>query len=346
MTEQWAIVMFSKITKWCSDTFIHWLIEEKPHKGTPLCDFERLRYEIRPCDVLLIEGKSRVSEIIQSITQSSWSHAALYIGHIHDIEDPKMRNLLALHYQGSPDAQLMIEGIMGKGTVVNLLSNYKKEHIRVCRPRGLSRLDALNVITFAIKKLGTEYDVRHIVDLARFLLPWTFIPRKMRSKLFAYEASEDTKTVCSSMIAEAFESVDFPILPLVKQNEKQEIELIKRNTRLYTPRDFDYSPYFDIIKYPFVEFVDYPMYRKLPWNREGLVSHDRAGLTQIDPTHLLERNFSEEKLLAKKLKKKKKFTLKKLKERFSRVKAEPENIDENKIVKANEPEKPSVSAKS
>jgi hypothetical protein len=290
--------MFSKIYNWILNIFVQWLTTDRPYEGIPLCDFERIRYELRPCDVLLIEGRSRVSDIIRGITQSSWSHTALYIGRLHDIEDPKIRNLLSIHFHGSADSQLLIEGIMGQGTIVSKLSTYEKDHIRLCRPRGLSRRDAQNVISFAIQRLGEEYDVRQILDLARFLLPWTFMPRRMRSHLFELNVGESTKTVCSSMLAEAFASVEFPILPLVKQHAEQGIELITRNPKLYTPRDFDYSPYFDIIKYPFVEFADYAMYRKLPWNREGLMSHDGIGVRSLGPT------FAEENPKPKKKKKK------------------------------------------
>ncbi len=270
--------MFSKLSNWVAQAFIGWITDEVPYEGMPLCDFDRIRYEVRPGDVLLIEGRNRVSDIIRAITQSSWSHAALYIGRLHDIEDPNMRNLLTTHFESSPDTQLLIEGIIGQGTIVSNLANYNHDHIRLCRPKGLSRSDAQGVINFAIRKLGTPYDLRQIVDLARFLLPWTIMPKRLRSKLFEINVGESTKTVCSSMIAEAFASVEFPILPLVKRNAKQGIELINRNPKLFTPRDFDYSPYFDILKFPFVEFVDSAMYRKLPWNREGLISHDHVGI--------------------------------------------------------------------
>lgn len=270
--------------KWLSDAWIQWLTFERPVEGVPLCDFERIQYELRPGDVLLIEGRSRVSDIIKSITQSSWSHAALYIGRLHDIEDPKLQNLLSIHFTGSPDTQLIIEGIIGKGTIVSSIRTYESDHIRLCRPRGLSRRDAQSVIGYAIRKLGTDYDVQHILDLARFLLPWSILPRQFRSSLFNFHAGESIRTVCSSMIAEAFASVEFPILPLVKTHATKGLELITRNPKLFTPRDFDYSPYFEIIKYPFIEFADYAMYRKLPWNREGLMSHDRVGISEIPTT--------------------------------------------------------------
>ncbi|MDB6095873.1 MAG: hypothetical protein JWM09_151 [Francisellaceae bacterium] len=272
--------MFNKITS----RFIQWLTKEEEYHGLPLCDFEKIRYEIKPGDVLLIEGRSRVSEVIKSITQSSWSHAALYIGRLNDIDDPVQRRIASDNFDGPPDTPLIIEGLMGHGTVISALTSYKKEHIRICRPQGLSHNDAQRVIGYAIARLGSDYNVRQILDLARFLFPWTILPRKYRSSLFVKNIGLSTKTVCSSMIAEAFNSVEFPILPLAKKTANKGIELIRRNPLIYTPRDFDYSPYFKIIKYPFIEFADSAMYHNLPWNRDGLVSNDKFGITEEKQT--------------------------------------------------------------
>jgi hypothetical protein len=59
---------------WLARTITNWLTVEKPTDRTPLCDFERIRYEIRPGDVLLVEGHTRVSDVIKNITQSPWTH--------------------------------------------------------------------------------------------------------------------------------------------------------------------------------------------------------------------------------------------------------------------------------
>ena len=50
--------------------------------------------------------------------------------------------------------------------------------------------------------------------------------------------------------------------------------MIPRNTRLFTPRDFDYSPYFDIIKCPHLDFGKMPSYRELPWDKKGRICND------------------------------------------------------------------------
>jgi len=198
-----------------------------------------------------------VSEVIKLITQSSWSHAALYIGRLHDIEEPLLRERLREHYTGTPHAQLLIESELGEGTIVRPLTTYEKEHIRICRPRGLDSKDSQKIIAHSIGRLGTRYDVRQIFDLARFLFPWFIMPRRWRSSLFSARPGSNTQTVCSTMIAEAFGSVQFPILPLVKRGKGNTLKLYRRNPKLCTPSDFDYSPYFDIIKYPFVDFYDY-----------------------------------------------------------------------------------------
>jgi hypothetical protein len=43
-----------------------------------------------------------------------------------------------------------------------------------------------------------------------------------------------------------------------------------RNSSLFVPTDFDYSPYFDVIKYPFFG-DDLAIYRKLPWHSTGVI---------------------------------------------------------------------------
>src|SRR6267142_694985 len=41
---------------------------------------EQLGATLKPGDVLLVEGNTRVSTAIKYLTQSTWSHAMLYIG--------------------------------------------------------------------------------------------------------------------------------------------------------------------------------------------------------------------------------------------------------------------------
>lgn len=251
-----------------------WLNTETPPPAFPVEDFQQLSYEVRPCDILLVKGRTRVSEVIKTITQSAWSHATIYIGRLHDIEDPALREMIRQHYQGPEDRQLLIEGLLGKGTVVTELNSYNKDHIRICRPSSLSKPDAQKIVAFLISHLGDAYDLRQLIDLARFIFPWAIMPRRWRSSLFNRRIGDSTRAVCSSIIAEAFHQVNYPILPVFNRDEAMEIQMVKRNPRLFTPADFDLSPYFDIIKNPVYGESGKGSYRNLPWAEDNLYSPD------------------------------------------------------------------------
>ena len=263
---------------WIRTAIVNWLKYKEPLPRTPLSDFERIRHEVKACDILLVEGRSRVSEVIKLITQSNWSHAVLYIGRLHDIEDPLLRERLGAYFHGNADKQLIIESELGLGTVVRALTAYEREHLRICRPRGLGYNDSQKVLAYAIGRLGTAYDVRQIFDLARFLFPWVIMPRRWRSTLFSARPGKNTHTVCSTMIAEAFGNIQFPILPLVKRVEGDRVQLYMRNPKLCTPSDFDYSPYFDIIKYPFLDFHHHADQRLVPWQGAANLSSQEKGM--------------------------------------------------------------------
>jgi hypothetical protein len=260
--------------RWIGEQLVHWLTQYEVHKDQYLCDFDRIKDNIRPCDVLLIEGNNIISRVIQQVTLSPWSHAALYLGRPSDINHPTLRQKILELPWVDANTQLLIEGYIGQGTVLNPLESYRHYNIRICRPRGLLRSDAIRVIEASLEYLGAPYDVLQVFDLARFLLPWSFIPKRWRSSLFNYKPGLQTKTVCSTMIAQAFDRVNFPILPLVRINRYGTIELYQRNPKLYTPKDFDYSPYFEIIKFPYVTNFEMNTYRDLPWNKEGLLAND------------------------------------------------------------------------
>jgi hypothetical protein len=259
------------VSRFISTPLSRWLQRRRPPRIIPLSDFDRIRHELKPSDVLLVEGRSRISDVIKVVTQSPWSHAALYIGRLHDIENEESRAALSRRSAFPPSTQLVIESQLGAGTLVCALTEYADDHVRICRPVGLSAEDAQTISTHAINSLGLNYDIRQIFDLARFLFPWGILPRRWRSSLFRTRAGSETRTVCSTMIAEAFAAVEFPILPLVQRGEQDRIRLYRRNPKLCTPSDFDYSPYFEIIKYPFYDFADTPSYKLLPWTT------DRAG---------------------------------------------------------------------
>lgn len=59
--------------------------------------------------------------------------------------------------------------------------------------------------------------------------------------------------------------MNFPVLPLLVSSGETRINLRESSAKLSTPRDFDYSPYFEIVKYPMFAVDELAIYRKLPW---------------------------------------------------------------------------------
>jgi hypothetical protein len=210
-------------------------------------DPESLRKDMQPGDVLLVEGNNRISGIIKYLTQSTWSHAALYVGPIDGACEP----------DGEP--HVLIEANVGEGVETSALSKYFSYHTRICRPVGLTYEDRHTVCRYAINRIGFGYDTKNIVDLMRFLIPMP-IPQRWRRRMIALGSGDPTKMICSALIAQAFDAVRYPILPKItragSRRARREILHI-RDSSLYMPRDFDISPYFEIVKPTIVSGFDY-----------------------------------------------------------------------------------------
>jgi Permuted papain-like amidase enzyme, YaeF/YiiX, C92 family len=210
-------------------------------------DPEYLRSIIEPGDVLLVEGNNRISGIIKYLTQSTWSHAALYVGPIDGAQEEN----------GEP--HVLIEAYVGDGVISAPLSKYFSYHTRVCRPVGLSYEDRTTVCRYAINRIGFGYDTKNILDLMRYLIPVP-VPQRWRRRMIALGSGDPTKMICSALIAQAFDTVRYPILPRItragSRAARREILHI-RDSSLYMPRDFDISPYFEIVKPTIVRGFDY-----------------------------------------------------------------------------------------
>lgn len=223
-------------------------------------DPDALMQTLRMGDVLLVEGNQKLSSAIKYLTQSTWSHAALYVGCSLGERAPEGCQTHAL-----------VEANIAAGVQAVPLAKYAACNTRICRPIGLSKTEVSQVIAFAISRLGSRYDTRNIVDLARYLLPTPPVPVRWRRKMIALGSGEPTRVICSTLIAQAFQSVRYPILPRIERVPRQasassdysrdEILHIRHHS-LFAPRDFDLSPYFQIVKPTLEAGFDH---RQLKW---------------------------------------------------------------------------------
>lgn len=243
----------------------------KPLKGyAPLTTTRSglLLATLRPGDILLVEGNSRISSAIKYLTQSTWSHAALYVGPLADCREP------------SAEAHVLVEADMVDGVISAPLSKYEAMHTRICRPVSLSDEETAEVVAYAIGRIGHAYDLRNVFDLARYFLPTPPIPSRFRRRMISLGAGSPTRAVCSTLIAQAYQSVNYPILadtdtPMprstlldiseLEETRRQEALHI-RHYSLFAPRDFDISPYFEIVKPTLAAGFDY---RSIAWAARG-----------------------------------------------------------------------------
>jgi hypothetical protein len=206
---------------------------------------DRLRAALRPGDVLLIEGDRRISAAIKYLTHSTWSHSVVFVG--------------------DPEGEL-IEADLKAGVRHVPLATYAHLNMRICRPVGLGTDDLGRVLGFLRASVGKTYDLKNVVDLVRYLLPQPPVPRRWRRRMLALGSGDPTRAICSTLIAEAFGMVRYPILPDVGYvgdgTAAREVMHIRHHS-LYTPRDFDLSPYFAIIKPTIEAGFDY---RAVVWD--------------------------------------------------------------------------------
>ena len=204
---------------------------------------ERLLATLQPADVLLVEGNNRIATAIKYLTQSTWSHAALYVG---------------AHGAGrlSAAAHCFIEADLVHGVRSVGIEEFEGCHTRICRPVGLSEAERRAVTAYAIARIGHQYDLRNLLDLARYMLPLPPVPTRLRRRMIALGSGDPTRAICSTLIAQAFQTIRYPVLPLVEYQRSalhdgddcaREVLRIRHHS-LYAPRDFDVSPYFRIVK--------------------------------------------------------------------------------------------------
>lgn len=206
-----------------------------------ISDPKKLAASLQPCDVLLVEGDRRVSTAIKYLTQSTWSHAAIFIGDILGQGDD---------YMSSP---LLIEADIRQGVIGVPVSKYAGFNTRICRPVKLTAEDRKLVLEYVESHLGHAYNLKIIIDLARYLIPTPPVPVFMRRRMLALGSGDPTRAICSSLIAQAFQRVRYPILPRVEELDDavrarcgynvNEILHIRHHS-LFAPRDFISLPIF------------------------------------------------------------------------------------------------------
>lgn len=145
-----------------------------------------LRALLQPGDVILVAGRTRFSSLVCKLTQSEWSHVAIYVGPGHH-----------------PDAShCIVEADVEAGVRMITLEGLEDYDIQVVRASRLPETSRQELITYLLARVGLCYDLNHVIELARLVLfapsplgRW-LSPRRMRR-------ADPTRAVCSTLVAHA-----------------------------------------------------------------------------------------------------------------------------------------------
>jgi hypothetical protein len=293
-----------KLRPWLNRKLLELLTEPLPrYEQRGWNDPGALRRHIRKADVLLVAGDNRISAIIRYLTQSSWSHAALYVG------DELVRRGGARADEirrvfGAEADQLLIEALP-EGVVASPLSKYVDFNIRLVRPHRLRREDRDRILDEAVAALGWRYDLRNVLDLARYLLPVTIVPERFRRTALHFGSGAPTEVICSSLVGRLFQGVRFPILPPAELPGAFDAAALPargrllrrvfghqspgytglfrmRHPTLLTPADFDLSPYFEVVKFNVIADGSFD-YRRIHWASEAEAEGPAQAASALTP---------------------------------------------------------------
>ncbi len=255
-------------------------------------DVASLVRHIRKGDVLLVEGDQRISQVIKLLTHSTWSHSALYIGDELLQRGGELRER-ALEAWGEQARHMIVEALID-GVVAEPIGKYAHLNLRICRPHRLRPEHLKTVLDDSVAAIGWRYDLRNVVDLAKYFVSVSAIPTRLRRERSRMGSGIQTEVICSSLIGQIFQRVGFPVAPtIIFPQEAPETSparsgmmrrfflrrgfeprgiFHRRHPTLLTPRDFDLSPYFESLKFNVIADGAFD-YELIQWAEEDEAAH-------------------------------------------------------------------------
>jgi len=211
------------------DAFALYLAHPVKHRSpSTIANPQSFSAMLRPGDVLLTDGNTRMAALVRRITGSTWSHVSMYVGPLEE----------------GPDPRCIVEADIGAGVRAVRLSEFNGQRVRILRPTGLQDTERRRLADWVVSRIGDEYDLAHAWALARRLLrlPFAFNLPPAPSTM----AQGARRFICSSLLAQAFLLVGHPIVPTeIRVRDAQAADY-----RHLTPRDFESASVFEVVRTP------------------------------------------------------------------------------------------------
>ncbi|MDH5560902.1 MAG: hypothetical protein OEY59_08640 [Deltaproteobacteria bacterium] len=205
---------------------------------------QRFLRTAEPGDVILVRGNQRISRIIQTLTTSPYSHSTIYRGNGEIIE------------------------VEPEGVIVSPIDKYIHLDIRICRASMLDKkgIEQVSEYMELMLKKQPRYDITNIEKLL-----FKYLYTKIRPDTHVYiggNTAFEKFYICSGMIAHAFHKAGYPIAPSLRFNKKKHAGRVhltnvhdyaklvmhcKKNFSQIVPSDFDNSPFFESVKFLYID---------------------------------------------------------------------------------------------
>jgi hypothetical protein len=140
-----------------------------------------------------------------------------------------------------PDPRCIVEADIAAGVRSIRLSELTGLNVRVLRPVALNDTDRGRLAEWVVSRIGGEYDLKHAWALARSFL--RLPPKSDLAPASSGFAGSATRFICSSLLANAFALVGYPILPV----RKAVIAVSAADQRNIIPGDFETAPVFEVV---------------------------------------------------------------------------------------------------
>ena len=194
---------------------------------------EDLQSLMQPGDVILVAGKTRFASLVCRLTQSTWSHVAIYVGPGHHA-DP---------------TYCVVEADVEAGVRFITLAELIDHDIQVVRASRLPQSSRQELIDYLLARVGLPYDLNHVIELARLVL---FAPSPLGRWLSpkTMRRADPTRAICSTLVAHALFTAGVsvgaaPIVAARLQHAAREHESDLRAALDYlVPGDFERLPEF------------------------------------------------------------------------------------------------------
>ena len=207
------------------DALTLYLAQPVKYRPSATDDAQSLSATLSRGDVLLTDGNTRMAALVKRLTRSTWSHVALYVGPLNE----------------GPDPRCVVEADLAAGVRAVPLSEFKGQRVCVLRPKGLHDADRRRLADWVVSRIGDEYDLAHAWALAGRLLRLPLASRLPPAPSRMVQGA--TRFVCSSLLAQAFVMIGYPITPVQIGIR----DAGAADNRYVTPRDFESASGFEVV---------------------------------------------------------------------------------------------------